>query len=1224
MDINNIKNLVVALGFAPLDGTRDIYAKQYPRYDSYSIHIDFGNQRIDYLNSNPECNRIYIWDITTCNFLRDENFIVLECVNRLLEKGYAPTCIQLEKRYPLGRREKGKLDIIINLPDGTPYILIECKTWGIEFDKELALMNRNGGQLFSYYANERAAKFICLYASKLDDKILLYKNAIIPIEPEWVALSGTKEIVAAWNGNFKNNGIFEADRAPYNVVHTALTYGELQTITEEHSDKIFDLIMEILRHNVVSDKPNAFNKLLNLFVCKIIDEDREPHEVAEFQLFDNDDKYALQMRLNDLYKKGMLRFLNIRVTDYSQSEINELTAIGDENQRAKLKEVITKLRLQKNPEFAFVEVCDDKTFETNDKILKQIVQLLQGFKFRYAQKHQFLGDFFELLLSTSIKQEAGQFFTPVPITRFIISAMPLKSRVDTNVVMKTDDFLPTVIDYACGSGHFLTEYLEQMQNIVDTADFSKAKPSIKRMVRQYQDEGKFSWADKYVYGIDLDYRLVKTTKVSAFFNGDGEAKIIWANGLGNFEQTPEYLDKLRVVSRVDKRDNATFDILISNPPYSVEAFKSTLNYGAETFEIFDEVSDKSKEIECLFVERMKHLLKSGGWAGVILPSSIMTNGGIHAKAREILFKYFKFKAIAEMGSGTFMKTGTNTVILFLERRDNADWQNVNHAVDKFFADYYSDVTVLGIEQPFSKYASEVRNENLESYIDFIKTASKDIIKIEKDKLLYFILTYSQEIVLIKSGQKQIEKEFLGYEFSERRGREGLRLLTSGGKLFDEKDPLNQTKVSSYIYNAFLGKRSNNIHATVAGHISYERLSSLINYNTSVWNKQVFLLRKTLSAKIGKHGTKKIGEIFETIESGSRPEGGVGNIGRYEGILSIGGEHIDNISGRLNLRSPKYVPKIFFEQASNGKIKKGDILICKDGALTGKTAFVYDEFDNNYAMLNEHVFLLRCSNIISQRFVFFFLHSDFGQVLLRNNITGQAQGGLNSTNLKNISIPFPLSNIQQQIIDECEAVEKEKQPIATSILQYQQDIEQIFLEAQRKASITYNLADKKLFNLNIGSRVLKTEVLSTAQYPVYSANVFEPFGYIDKLLSTKFPDFNIPSVLWGIDGDWMVSYMPENKPFYPTDHCGVLRVIIQSIHPRYLAWLLNKEGMTQEFSRTRRASIDRIKSITLSVPDIIIQQEAVRLVFELEQKIEAARQSLDELDKKHKSILEKYL
>lgn len=63
------------------------------------------------------------------------------------------------------------------------------------------------------------------------------------------------------------------------------------------------------------------------------------------------------------------------------------------------------------------------------------------------------------------------------------------------------------------------------------------------------------------------------------------------------------------------------------------------------------------------------MLAPGGVAAIILPSSILSNGGaVYTKAREIILQYFDIVAIAEFGSGTFGKTGTNTVTLFLRRK----------------------------------------------------------------------------------------------------------------------------------------------------------------------------------------------------------------------------------------------------------------------------------------------------------------------------------------------------------------------------------------------------------------------------------------------------------------------------------------------------------------------------------------------------------------------------
>ena len=268
--------------------------------------------------------------------------------------------------------------------------------------------------------------FVSIHRSLTITKLNI-KNSIIPIEPDWSELANVKEVHDHWTKNFKDNGIFEEWATAYNVEVKALVRGRLQPLTKDESGRIFNQFAEILRHNVVSDKPNAFNKILNLFICKIIDEDKNDNEQVEFQWLEDDTYESLQIRLNDLYKKGMHRFLDIDVTDFSEKEIsNTLININDSQAQKVIKEMFIKLRLNKNPEFAFIEVYDDTSFKLNARIVREVVELLQPYQFRYGHKQQFLGDFFELLLNTSIKQEVGQYFTPVPITRYIVSSLPIR------------------------------------------------------------------------------------------------------------------------------------------------------------------------------------------------------------------------------------------------------------------------------------------------------------------------------------------------------------------------------------------------------------------------------------------------------------------------------------------------------------------------------------------------------------------------------------------------------------------------------------------------------------------------------------------------------------------------------------------------------------------------------------------------------------------------------
>ena len=147
--------------------------------------------------------------------------------------------------------------------------------------------------------------------------------------------------------------------------------------------------------------------------------------------------------------------------------------------------------------------------------------------------------------------------------------------------------------------------------------------------------------------------------------------------------------------------------------------------------------------------------------------------------------------------------------------------------------------------------------------------------------------------------------------------------------------------------------------------------------------------------------------------------------------------------------------------------------------------------------------------------------------------------------------------------------------------------------------------------------MNKQLVANGKYPVYSANVIEPFGHIDKLLIT---DFSVPSVLWGIDGDWMTSFIPAGSEFYPTDHCGVLRCKTSEVNPRYLAHILEIEGRKMGFSRSYRASIDRVQGITFNVPSIEEQNNVISQIEILEIRIHELEGKIHSLDGKITQIL----
>jgi type I restriction enzyme M protein len=125
----NYSDFLIALGFNPKENSVGVFFKKYPSADDYCIEVDWEKQFINY------GNKIQFDSKATQNFSQPENFVVLECVNRLLEKGYKPENIFLEKTFPLGHNS-GRLDIFVTREDGTGYLMIECKTYEKEFDKK--------------------------------------------------------------------------------------------------------------------------------------------------------------------------------------------------------------------------------------------------------------------------------------------------------------------------------------------------------------------------------------------------------------------------------------------------------------------------------------------------------------------------------------------------------------------------------------------------------------------------------------------------------------------------------------------------------------------------------------------------------------------------------------------------------------------------------------------------------------------------------------------------------------------------------------------------------------------------------------------------------------------------------------------------------------------------------------------------------------------------------
>lgn len=1044
----DIKRHITALGFIPKSGTNGVYHKIYV---DYAIEIDFVKQSINYGSG------IIAESKTTQNFSQPENFVVLECVDRLLTRGYKPQNIILEKTWPSGHGTSGRLDICVNREDGIPYMLIECKTYGKEYNKELSKIHKDGGQLFTYFQlSGGKADVIMLYASELKGDKFEFVNDIIKIEDDY-RTGDVKDIYEKWNKLTKDNGIFDSWVQPYNFQSKALTKEQLKEIKAEDSSFIFNRFLEILRHNVVSDKGNAFNKIFTLFLCKVYDETTTGEgEELKFQWLEGRDNHVdFQLRLTDLYSKGMKKFLDRTVSDFNDDDFNKRCASLTAETKEFLRKEVNKLRLEKNNEFAIKEVYDNASFEENAKVVKEVVELIQGYRIRYNKRQQYLSDFFELLLTTGLKQEAGQYFTPVPIAQFIIKSLPLDSIVAEKLSRKDGEILPYMIDYAAGSGHFITEFMHEIQDIINNCDTSKYIEETRKHLINWQN-CHFDWATDYVYGIEKDYRLVKVGKVGCYLHGDGLANVILSDGLANFCNNKEYKGKLRKQTNDGQKDNQQFDIVLSNPPYSVSSFHQTTRdyYTEQDFELYNSLTDNSSEIECLFIERTKQLLKDGGIAGIILPSSILSNSGIYTKAREIILQYFDIVAIAELGSNTFMATNTNTVVLFLRRRDNYFAANTKAAVDTYFHTL-NDVTINGIETPASKYVAHVwegldyadyvtllqksPNEKVkahEIYAEYKKKISakseaklhETILNIEAEKLLYFILAYPQKVVIVKSGEKDIEKRFLGYEFSNRRGNEGIHAIQKGKnidectKLFDANDYDNPEKASTYVYRAFKGDYTSPIAEGMQSHVNRISLVDMLTFDRPIFEKGINLNSKKKVSFDSRYTLKPIDKLASFQSGLWKGEKGALQLTKV----------LRNTNFKLNNGFLDYgdVAEIEVEktQLATRTLQYGDIILEKSGGSDTQAigrVVLFDKTDNetySYSNFCSRIRVLDTSEV-DPLYLWIVLHNFYckgGTIPLQNGIRLL---NIDMNGYSKIKIPVPPIDVQKQIVEEIGKIEK---------------------------------------------------------------------------------------------------------------------------------------------------------------------------------------------------------
>lgn len=623
-------------------------------------YIDSQPQKVVTLFDYEQCkisydNRIRGWDIREIK--GDEEVVRAYLLTKLVnELGYLPEHIEIEHKYTAGRphTNTSRIDVIVRDSNGDAFLFMELKAPNAYSTDDATIEE----QLFKVSGMERAegnkVKYLVLYTidengDNPNDECVIIDNEKYSTYAEWEEMRNSTNALPARYG--------KAQKVPY-------IKGSEHDLETNFYENMLSSIQSDL-HNVLwggggTDDNEVFSSLTNLILAKIQDEDeKEDGQTYDFQSLsfekDGDEEFesneTLFERINALYRRALTEKLYI----LDQGEIGKSY------------------------------VVDTKKFSLSK--LKYAVQKLEGLSLVDGKNSidgkDILGDFFEGIIRDGFKQSKGQFFTHTNIVRFMLWGLQTDKLAIKRI--KEDRELPYMIDPSAGSGTFLIEY---MRFITENMKYRfRSKLGTSRAVQDkinsdwfYPDHRENKWAQTYIYGSEINFNLGTATKVNMILHGDGSTNIFVKDGLLPFakyekETAPNALhDSSPDVLYSEKAVNGQFDLVLTNPPFSVELDNDTKKTLSSDFLFGDK-----KNSENLFIERWYQLLRENGRLAAVLPESVFDTTE-NKYIRLFLYKYFKIKAVVSLPQLAFEPyTSTKTSILFAQKKTATEIEEWNAA-----------------------------------------------------------------------------------------------------------------------------------------------------------------------------------------------------------------------------------------------------------------------------------------------------------------------------------------------------------------------------------------------------------------------------------------------------------------------------------------------------------------------------------------------------------------
>ena len=260
---------------------------------------------------------------------------------------------------------------------------------------------------------------------------------------------------------------------------------------------------------------------------------------------------------------------------------------------------------------------DTFNYMKNGTLIRQVANKINDIDFNRSKDRHLFGDIYEQILKDlQGAGNAGEFYTPRAVTRFMVDM------VDPKLGEK-------VLDPACGTGGFLTGTIEHIRSeYVKTPDDEKVLQSQFRGVEKKSLPHILCTTNMLLHGIEVPVNIRHDNTLS------------------------------RPLRTYGPRDRV--DVVVTNPPFGgMEEDGIESNFPA---------SYRTRETADLFLVLIMHLLKDGGRAAIVLPDGTLFGEGVKTRIKEKLLTECNLHTIVRLPNGVFNPyTGIKTNLLFFTK-----------------------------------------------------------------------------------------------------------------------------------------------------------------------------------------------------------------------------------------------------------------------------------------------------------------------------------------------------------------------------------------------------------------------------------------------------------------------------------------------------------------------------------------------------------------------------